>query len=406
MIDSAEPEQRPLLLTTTGGLLTSSLLLPPGVLGDINNEAGFSTLHTPTGDRELVMERGILWRDLSDSVEWDTVLSQLRSVTSANYRRAMGRQHVGTGQTPTFDNTRLKYADHFVEWQPISGDFRTRPRETRIRIENGQEVHYQGDKKVASRDVAEGVRQLNSPAADAVPSDTSDNATPESALDYYEPFPTDHVVQVNRLPIRTPSDFHHAMRSLESNSGDIQFVVVDNRSGHRIHYKTRMHPQSDRDFGIKPWFWKDSFVVIHEVRPGSPAARAKATRIVKPDLPREIGLGIRGSLVTITDPLRDGNTMVGVKVTEVTEPHRSDLKPGDIVFVVDGNNFNSAQGYQYAVKNAGMLAGIWYVDGRTGQVEHGVVSLPHSPPEEFVEPPAGTGTISITPANVNSCPIW
>ncbi|HYW80009.1 MAG TPA: hypothetical protein VE890_10560, partial [Thermoguttaceae bacterium] len=117
-IDSAESGQRPLLLTTTGGLLTASLLLPPGVLGDVDNEAGFVTLHTPTGDRELVMERGILWRDLNESIQWDTILSQLRSVTSANYRRAMGRKHVGTGQTPRFEGTRLKYADHFVEWQP------------------------------------------------------------------------------------------------------------------------------------------------------------------------------------------------------------------------------------------------------------------------------------------------
>ena len=64
-----------------------------------------------------------------------------------------------------------------------------------------------------------------------------------------------------------------------------------------------MNPRTDRDFGIKPWFWKDSFVIIHEVRPDSPAARAKAVRIDEAHLPKEIGLGIRGRLVEIDNPL-------------------------------------------------------------------------------------------------------
>ena len=124
-----------------------------------------------------------------------------------------------------------------------------------------------------------------------VAADTADNNISETELDYYEPFPSDHLIKINRLPIRTANDFHHAMRSLESNSGDIQFVVVDNRSGRQIHYKTRMNPRTDRDFGIKPWFWKDSLVVIHEVRPGSPAARAKAVRIVDDTYPRKSAWG-------------------------------------------------------------------------------------------------------------------
>ena len=53
-----------------------------------------------------------------------------------------------------------------------------------------------------------------------------------------------------------------------------------------------------------------------------------------------------------------------------------------------------------------MLAGLWYVDGRTGKVEHGLVSLPHLPPDDYVEPPPGTGTYSITPSDIESAPIW
>ena len=74
--------------------------------------------------------------------------------------------------------------------------------------------------------------------------------------------------------------------------------------------------------------------------------------------------------------------------------------------MIDGHDFRTAEGYRYALRNARMLAGLWYIDGRTGEPKHGIVSLPHMPPEEFVEPPPGTGTISITPNNMESSPIW
>ncbi len=394
-IDSANPEQRPLAITKIGGLLTCALVMPPGALGDVDDEAGFVVLNTPTGERELVLERGLLWRDLNDSVEWDTVLAQLRSTTTANYRQALGSKHTGTGQTPVFGDTRLKYADHFLEWQPVFREFRSRPRESRVQTEGDREVNYQGDREVMPTD----------PDAEIPASDDGD---PDSSVEpgEFEMMPGDHLAEVNGEPVRTARQFYDAMQSLKAEPDDIRFVVVDNQTGRQIHYQTQMNLQTDADFGIRPWYWKNSLVIIHEVRPDSPVARAKVTRIVESELPEEVGLGVRGQLVEIDDPQRDGERLTGVKVESVSEPKRSDLKPGDFVFMIDGYNFGSAEGYRYTLRNARLLSGLWYVDGRSGKVKHGHVLLPHSPPEDFSEPPEDVGSISITPADIDSCPIW
>lgn len=407
-IDSASRDQRPLLMTRIGGLLTASLVLPPGALGDVDDEPGCVLVHTPSGQRELVLERGLLWRDLNESVEWDTVLAQLRSVTSANYRRALGSKHSGTGQTPAFGETGLKYPDHFVEWHAAFGDFRSRPRETRVQMHGNQETTWQGDRKLPPADSVSEVVGPDMAATEGSQADATNNVAMDSPLveSDFQIIPGDHLVEIGGRPVRNAEEFETAMQSVMSRPGEVRFVVVDNQTGQQIHYTTHIDPQVDRDFGIKPWYWKDTHVIVHEVAPGSPAERAKAVRLNEIALPEEVGLGIRGGLVRFDDPLREGERIVGVKVEEVTDPQRSNLKPGDIVFSIDGCNFANAEGYHYALRNARQVAAIWYVDAGTGRVVHGHVTLPHTPPKEYAEPPEGTMTLSITPEIDDSCPIW
>ncbi len=411
-IDSAQADQRPLLVTTTGGLLTCGLLLPPGVLGDVDEDAGFLTLRTPTGDREVVLERGVLWQNLSDSVEWDTVLSQVRSKTSANYRRAMGRKHIGSGQTPTFNGTRLKYADHFVEWHAAFAEFRSRPRESRVRLEGGQEVTYQGESEIARREPDAGHQEVqpeplstgdhHDDASNRVTTRTAARPAPEQL----EIIPGDHLLEVNGHAIRNARQFDAVVKQLRAQKGEVRFTTVDNQSGRRIHYRTQMTPGTDADFGIKPWYWNDSLVVVHDIRPGSPAARAQVVEILEPKLPAEVGLGIRGRLIEFDDPLRDHKRLVGVMVESVTAIDRCDLKPGDIVFSIDGYNFANEDGYRFALKTARQLAGLWIIDGQTGGIEHRHVLLPHAVPQDMPDPPQGAQYFSITPADIDSCPIW
>ncbi|TWU38278.1 PDZ domain-containing protein [Novipirellula artificiosorum] len=392
-IDSAQVGQRPLLITMTGGLLTCGLTLPPGVLGDTNDEPGFLELSTPTDQREIVLERGLLWRDLGDEVRWDTVLSQLRATTSANYRRALGRSHSGSGQTPSFGETRLKYDDVFIEWNKWSNQFRARPRQTRVVREGDRETTYQGEREIHSE------IKMTNPIGDLDPDPTFE---PEP----FEMMPGDHLIEVNGKPIHTEREFQNAMQDLHRGPSEVRFAVIDNLSGRRVEYQTQMNPQTDSNFGIKPWYWKDSLVIVHEVRPGSPAGRAKTLRITPSDHPKEIGLGIHGELIEIDDPFRDGKRMHGILVKSVVDSLRNDLQPGDIVLMIDGCTVKSKEGYRYALTNARQLAGIWIVNGRTKEVEHRHVFLPHTPPDVIAESPEGVESISITPANMESCPIW
>ncbi len=411
-IDSAQPDQRPLMMTTTGGLLTCGMLLPPGVLGDVDDEAGFLTLRTPSGAREIVMERGVLWQDLNDSVEWDTVLAQLRSSTTANYRQAMGRKHCGMGQTPTFSGTRLKYADHFVEWQGVSNEFRSRPRERRVRLEGDKEITFQGEVEISQRGLNAGpFKSQQKPLTNEhdlvnATNKAAGQSGPHASPEQLEIIPGDHLVEVNGQSIRNEREFDALMKQLRTQAGEIRFTTVDNLSGRRIHYETRIDPETDGDLGIKPWFWRDQLVVVHAIRPGSPATRARVTKIEQPDLPDAVGLGVRGQLTTFDDPLRDHERLVGVKIDVVTATDRSDLKPGDIVFMIDGYNFADEDGYRFALKSARQLAGLWIIDGRSGAVAHRHVLLPHAVPEAPQQPPEGVQYISITPSNIDSCPIW
>ncbi len=399
-IDSASPDQRPLLLGRIGGLLTTGLGLPPGALGDVDNEAGAVTVNAPSGERELILERGLLWRDLNESVEWDTVLAELRSMTSANYRRAVGSKQNGTGQTPAFGETRLKYPDHFVEWHAAFGEFRSRPRETRIQAGNddGMPPSEPADEIVGPDATA------TDPSRPGPTGDVDGNSPSDESV--FQINPGDHLVEVDGKPIHHAKEFEAAMQAVKSKSGEVPFVLIDNMNGQRIHCTTQINSQTDRDFGIEPWYWKESHVIVNKIRPDSPAARAKMTRVVDSTLPEEVGLGIRGALVRINDPLRDGEKVVGVKVAKVIDPKRSNLKPGDVVLAIDNCNFANAEGYRYALRHARQVASIWYVDGRTGRLEHGHVSLPHTPPENDAEPPEGAMTVSITPEGDDSCPIW
>lgn len=406
-IDSAEPDQQPLLTTTAGGLMTCGLLLPPGVLGDVDEDAGCVTLNTPAGERELVLERGILWRDLSESVEWDTILAQLRSVTSANYRRAAGSQHIGTRQTPSYRDTNLKYADHFVQWYPEFNEFRARPRESRVAVENGRDVTYRGERKIDTEELNYSPPQeatTNTP--DTLPPNPSRQGDTQSVLNSndFAVIPGDHLIAINGKPIRNSREFDDAMRHLPAAPKDVQFTTVDNQTGERIHYRTRM--DRGHDLGIKPWYWKDSLVLVHDVRPDSPADRAHVMRTEKVDLPDSVGLGIRGNLVEFDCPLMGGQKLIGIKVASLTEPERSDVKAGDIVFLIDGYSFSDVQGYHFALRNARQMAGVWVMNRRTGKVEHRCVFLPHAPLQKDQDPPPGVQYISISPANPETSPIW
>jgi hypothetical protein len=413
---SAQIGQRPLATTRTGGLLTCGLILPPGVLGDVNDQAGFLELHTPSGERDVVLERGILWQELSPSVQWDTVLAQLSSTTVANYRRALGRKHSADGQTPDLDNTRLKYADRFVEWHAGLGEFRSRPREQRMGSESEFPVSIDRDLTPSTddstiRSIEDLGRSTASITQDQIQGSTVDQ---DDELDVgtaddtgnYQMIPGDHLVEIDGHRIRNARDFETAMQHLRTHTGTVRFVAIDNMTGKHVHFETTVNPDRDRDFGIKPWYWKDAQVIVHDVCPGSPAARAVVTKMVAPNLPPEVGLGIRGRLIKAKHPLIDDETIIGIQVQSVTDPQRSDLKPGDLLFSIDGYGFASEAGYRFALRSARVLAGIWFVDGATGKVKHGHVLLPHLPAEELASPPDDVTYLSITPDNMESCPIW
>lgn len=395
-IDCAEDGQRPLALTTTGGLMTCALLLPPGVLEDSDGEAGFLTLKTPTGDRDMVLERGVLWRDLGETVEWDTILSHLRSTTSASYRRAMGRKYSGPGQTPSFAETRLRYADHFVEWHPAFAEFRSRPRKTRVQIEDGRAVTYVGDRRIDEN---------VSPSDDfATPNEIFDEPTDLDSADTAI-IPGDHVIAINDWPIHTAEDYRNSMHSLRTDPKPVvRLTIVDNQMGKRMHYETKWDGRGD--FGIEAWPWRDQLILIEDIVPGSPADRARLLRTEESGLPKSVGLGIRGNFIEFDCPLMDGETRTGVRITEVADPKRSGLKPGDVVFLIEGYTFQDQQGYEWALENARQLAGIWIVDSKSGEVEHRLVHLPHTPPEELQDPPESVGYLSITPADMESAPVW
>jgi hypothetical protein len=409
-IDAGSPGERPLSITRIGGLLTCGLVLPPGALGDVDNEAGSLVLNTPTGQREMVLERGLLWRSRGESIRWDTVLAQLRSTTTANYRRAWGRGNAGTGQTPGFGDTRLKYADHFIEWHPAFDEFRSRPRESRVVLEDGQPVQFQGDREVITRQSPADHAGTDSGDASIQGNQSGGAEDPDIDVtldpDDFEMIPGDHLIEINGNSICSAQQFDAAMQGLAAQAGQVEFVVVDNQTGRRIHLHTHMDPRTDTDFGIVPWYWKDSLVIIHDIRPDSPAARAEVTRIVQSELPPEVGLGIRGAWVEVENPLHGDEKLVGVKVTEVTDASRSDLKPGDVVFMIDGYNFATEAGYRYALRNARVLCGLWLIDGQSGEVRHGHALLPHTPAGDMSEPPDDVMMISITPSDMDSCPIW